>query len=122
MGESNGRQSAVGARLRIGWPLAVDRVCLAFTWRSTIHASSDDAGDTWKSVKERGVARTVCGIDAPPTGHQGAGTDWFIVAPWPPPARAKDADRCPDCVARLGTRARVNPHWHNLIDREGASA
>lgn len=122
MGESIGRPTGVGTRLRLGWPLAVDHVCLAFTWRSTIHASAGDAGTAWKEVKEHGAARTACGVDAPPTGHQAAGTDWFIVAPWPPPAHAKDADRCPDCVARLGKRPRVAHHWRNLTDREGAEA
>jgi hypothetical protein len=97
-------------------PLLADHVCLAYTWRSTIHASADRPSAVAKQTRGPGLgARTACGIDAPPIAHRVAGQDYVIMAEWPPPAHAKEADRCPDCATRVGA-TRVAHHWKALVN------
>lgn len=108
-------------------PVATNRrACLAFTWRSTIHASECAVFDLFGGLMDgdrRRAFRTVCGVDAFPLVHGSVDRPGDgIVALWPAPVQAKNADRCPDCAARLGLGGRSRKgdwHWQNLIDAEG---
>jgi len=106
-------------------PVTADRACLAFTWRSTIHASRDRpmAVAKWCAISGVG-ARTVCGVDARPLVHGVVGSDNVVMATWPPPVHARNADRCEDCAHRLGLNGRQrngDAHWLSLVDREVAA-
>lgn len=110
---------------RIAWPITSDRVCLAFTHRSTIHASVDRPLAVAKDFLARGSARTVCGVDAPivPIGYRNA-PDVVGAAPWPPPVHGIAADRCPDCADRLGLNGRQRhggSFWLSLTRTEVAA-
>jgi hypothetical protein len=110
-------------------PITADRACLAFTWRSTIHASLSSpvavADHCRRNTSSDALigARTVCGVDATPLVHEVVSRpDSFMLAIWPPPREARDADRCPDCAARLCLRGRKGAgYWDSLIDREVGS-
>ena len=96
-------------------PLTVNRVCLAFTWRSTIHASSDGPGAAMRSLRETGVARTACGVDARAVVFGVANRPGdSVLMPWPPPAHTADADRCPACTSIVGAR-QVDDFWRKSV-------
>lgn len=99
-----------------------DRACLAFTWRSTVHASVVEVfelfGNLKNAVGRPRAFRTVCGVDAFPVAHGVVGRpDDAVVATWPPPIHV----RCVDCADRLGLGGRLRAgsrHWQNLVDPE----
>jgi hypothetical protein len=110
-------------------PLLAEHLCLAFTWRSTIHASRDGAPAVAKATAMTAPgpmigARTVCGVDAPPLVHGIVGRDAVLMATWPPPVHARAADRCEDCSQRLGLNGRQrvgDHHWQSLVDSDVVS-
>jgi hypothetical protein len=84
-------------RRRLLWPVADDRVALAFTQHTTIHASADRPLVVAKGGRPE--ARSVCGSDVYPyiVGIDGR-DDMAMVMPWPPPPER----RCEDCCRLLG--------------------
>lgn len=107
------------ARYRV-WVPVVDRIAVALTHRSIVHASAahsldcrPPSGVSW----DRHPIRTLCGSDgfAVLHGVANASDPGLIVASWPPPR----VHRCTDCerlapVPR-GQRVKGGGHWQGLI-------
>jgi hypothetical protein len=103
-------------------PIGADRICLALTVRTVVHASAQPPAALLTALSlstVRPAFRTVCGSDAFIVAHAahlrpGSG----VAAEWPPPVD----QRCTDCADLLGLgRREANGcyHWRSLVRTGG---
>lgn len=99
-------------------PITADRVCLAFTEHTTVHASACSPVELLAADPLRREHRTVCGSDSFLLAHAVVGRcDDRLLATWPPPIEL----RCPDCARLTGVGGRQragSAHWRELRPTE----